>query len=121
MEGALLALLPPAAPVPLSVTSGQVQEFSRNAAVCAAREAAGASGGEGEAECGEARAGEEAESQDPAADRGEGGKEAPAGGCVSPSPAAARAADMASSAGKLATWAQAQKCPNSWIGDMEPK
>uniref|UniRef100_G1STY7 Forkhead associated phosphopeptide binding domain 1 n=1 Tax=Oryctolagus cuniculus TaxID=9986 RepID=G1STY7_RABIT len=52
----------------------QVQEFPGDSTVFAARKAEGASGREGEAERGEARAGGEAEGQNQAAGGGEGGK-----------------------------------------------
>ncbi|XP_032614900.1 forkhead-associated domain-containing protein 1 isoform X9 [Hylobates moloch] len=59
---------------PSSPNKDQVQQFSGNSAVFTARKAAGASGREGEAERGEARARGEAQSQNQATDRREGGK-----------------------------------------------
>uniref|UniRef100_G1R7R0 Forkhead associated phosphopeptide binding domain 1 n=1 Tax=Nomascus leucogenys TaxID=61853 RepID=G1R7R0_NOMLE len=59
---------------PSSPNKDQVQQFSGNSAVFTARKAAGASGREGEAERGEARARGEAQRQNQATDRREGGK-----------------------------------------------
>uniref|UniRef100_A0A2I2ZTT8 Forkhead associated phosphopeptide binding domain 1 n=1 Tax=Gorilla gorilla gorilla TaxID=9595 RepID=A0A2I2ZTT8_GORGO len=59
---------------PSSPNKDQVQQLSGNSAVFTARKAAGASGREGEAERGEARARGEAQSQNQATDGREGGK-----------------------------------------------